>query len=238
MSREQEVRDAIDRFMSRVRQDLDTHLQGLAGDLLRLADGDGAPGRVTIERAAVDVARAVARGGAHARHELMTRVIGAIRRIDDATTLRGILDALSDGVASDTARVAMLLVDDVTLRAHRQHGYDSASMPADVPMDATPVLARVVASKHAATVRAEDARRLPNAPVFLRVPEGRTGLATPLVLAGQVVAVLYVEGAARQESDPGEPVWTDEVELLVRHASARLENVTSRRTVEVLTGPS
>jgi GAF domain-containing protein len=193
---------------------------------------------VTVERAAVDVARAVARGGAHARHDLISRVIGAVRRLDDASTLRGILDALADGVASETARVAMLLVDDEALRAHRHHGYDEPSAPVDLPLDRSPLLARVVASKHVATVRAEDAKRQPDAPAFMRVPEGRTGMASPLVLAGQVVAVLYVEGAARHESDPGEPVWTDEVELLVRHASARLENVTSKRTVEVLTGPS
>jgi hypothetical protein len=33
-------------------------------------------------------------------------------------------------------------------------------------------------------------------------------------------------------------VWAQHVEVLVRHASARLETVTSLRTVEVLAGPS
>lgn len=235
MSREQHVRDAIDRFTSRVRQDVDAQLQLLAGDLLRVAESDGSTARVTVERAAVDVARAVARGGTHARHDLMARIITAIRQLDDATTLRGILDALADGVASDTARVAMLLVDDQALRALRSHGYDAASRPGDVPADPSSLAWRVVSTKQSLTIRAEDARRQARAPAFMQVIEGRMGVATPLLLASQVVAVLYVEGAARHEGDPGEPVWVDEVELLVRHASARLENVTSMRTVEVLT---
>jgi hypothetical protein len=42
----------------------------------------------------------------------------------------------------------------------------------------------------------------------------------------------------RTGAQPGEPVWAQHVEVLVRHASARLETVTSLRTVEVLAGPS
>jgi hypothetical protein len=235
MSREQDVRDAIDRFTSRVRQEVDAQLQVLSAELLRVAEGDGGTARITIERAAVDVARAVARGGAHARHDLVTRIITAIRRLDEESTLRGILDALTDGVASDTARIAMLLVDESAMRPLRHSGYDAGAAPVAVPVDSTSLLWRVVAAKQPATVRAEDVKRQARLPAFMQVAEGRMGVATPLVLASQVVAVLYAEGAARHETDPGEPAWVDEVELLVRHASARLENVTSMRTVEVLT---
>lgn len=237
MSREQEVREAIDRFTSRVRQDVDSHLQALAGDLLRVAETDGVTARVTVERAAVDVARAVARGGAHARHDLMSHIIGAVRRLDDAVTLGGILDALTDGVASETSRVVMTILDGDVLRAQRHHGYEGHQAPTDVPAEPVSLPWRVVASKQSVTVRAEDVRRQRNLPAFMQVAEGRTGLAMPLIFARQVVAVLYVEGAAKHETDPGDPVWIDEVELLVRHASARLENVTSMRTVEVLTNP-
>lgn len=63
-------------------------------------------------------------------------------------------------------------------------------------------------------------------------------MAIPLVVGKQVVALVYAVGAERVAGEPGEPVWTEQVEVLVRHASARLENVTSLRTVEVLTTPS
>lgn len=236
MSREQQVRDAIDRFTARVRQETDTHLQVLAAELLSIAEGDGTTGRVPVERAAIEVARAVARGGSHARHELISRVITSVRRLDDATTLRGILDALADGVASETSRVAMLLVDDTALRSYRHHGYDAHGAPTDVPAGTSAVLTRVVASKQSATIAADASRS--QIPAFMHVVSGRVGRVIPIVVAQQVVAVLYVEGTARQESETDEPVWTDQVEVLVRHASARLENVTSMRTVEVLTNPS
>jgi hypothetical protein len=61
----------------------------------------------------------------------------------------------------------------------------------------------------------------------------------PINVGASVVAVLYAEGPERP-SAPGSQasaasLWTEHVEVLVRHASSRLENVTSRRTVEVLT---
>ncbi len=71
----------------------------------------------------------------------------------------------------------------------------------------------------------------------MRVPTGHIGLVTPIVVAGEVVAVLYGDGADRVSEQEDAPLWTDEVELLVRHASLRLENVTSERTVEVLYRP-
>ena len=156
----------------------------------------------------------------------------------EATTILGLLDALAEGASAETARVAVLLVDGETLRSHRHYGYEAASAPGDLAVDASPILAGVVASRTSATIdpptpRVEQAR-----PAFLRVLPGRVGLAIPVVVLQQVVALVVAEGAARQPSDPGEPVWTEQVEVLVRHASARLENVTSIRTVEVLSGPS
>jgi hypothetical protein len=64
------------------------------------------------------------------------------------------------------------------------------------------------------------------------------GQVIPIVVGQEVVAVVYVEGLDRTGVQPGEPVWAQHVEVLVRHASARLETVTSLRTVEVLAGPS
>jgi hypothetical protein len=61
---------------------------------------------------------------------------------------------------------------------------------------------------------------------------------TPIAVAGEVVAILYADDVDRLAEQEDAPVWTEEVELLVRHASLRLENVTSERTVEVLTRPA
>ena len=238
MSREEQVRDAVDRFVIRVRQDTDTRLQALAGELLRVFGDDASAGRVGAERAAIEVARALARGGNQARHDLISRVIGAVRRLDEATTLRGILDALAEGAASETVRIAVFLVDGETLRSYRHYGYESGGAPADIPLDASPLLASVVMFRQPANVASAAPRAAAHVPAFMQVAAGHAGLAIPLVVATQVVAVVYAEGPERVRSEPGEPVWAEQVEVLVRHTSARLENVTSLRMVEVLANPS
>jgi hypothetical protein len=238
MPSEQQIRDAVDRFLAQLRQDMDTRLEALAAELLQFAREDQASGIVPVERAAIEVARAVGRGGVHARHDLISRVVGAVRKLDEATTLRGVLDALADGAAAETVRSAVLLVDGEWLRSYRHHGYDRAAAPEDLRADASMLLASVVDSKMTAPLEPPTARTERSRPPFLRVLPGRVGLAMPLVLAQQVVAIVFAEGAARQPHEPGEPVWTEQVEVLVRHASGRLENVTSSRTVEVLSNPS
>jgi hypothetical protein len=70
----------------------------------------------------------------------------------------------------------------------------------------------------------------------MRAGVAHSGLVVPIVVAGSVVALLYAEGPERQAgASAAASLWTEHVEVLVRHASSRLENVTSRRTVEVLT---
>lgn len=238
MSREQKVREAVDRFVSRLRLDTDARLEALSTELLQILDGEGQTGPVDLERAAIDVARAVGRGGVRARHELITRVITAIRRLDEATTLRGILDALAEGTSGEADCTAVMIVDAETLRSYRHHGFDAARVPVDTAIDRSPLLTNVVMFRQAASVPSVGLRPDPQTPTFLHVPTGRVGLAIPLVVGKQVVALVYAEGAERVAGEPGEPVWTEQVEVLVRHASARLENVTSLRTVEVLTTPS
>jgi hypothetical protein len=234
MSREQQVRQIVDRFVARVRQDVDARLETLGAELLDAIEGSAEVGRVALERAAVDVARAVARGGGQARHDLITRIISAVRRLDDATTLRGILDALAEGASAEADAAAVLIVSDGTVQSYKHHGFEPGRAPIDLPVSTSAVLNNVVTFRQAATVPSAGLAPAPDLPGFMRVRPGRVGLAIPLVVGKEVVAVVYAEGAERMPGEPGEPVWTEQVELLVRHASARLENVTSLRTVEVL----
>lgn len=234
MSREEDVRDAVERFVSRVRQDLDAHLEALSVDLLAIVRGDMRTSRVDLDRAAVDVARAVAQGGFHARHDVISRVVVAIRRLDDATTLRGILDALADGAMAEASRVAVLLVDRDMLRSYRHQGFLPGAAPVDVPVAASPVLYGAATLRQTAAVTGSHLPRDPGVPAFLHVAVGQRGLVTPIVVGQSVVALVYAEGPDHTGVDAEEPVWSDHVEVLVRHASARLESVTSLRTVEVL----
>jgi hypothetical protein len=237
MSREVRVREAVDRFVARVRQDTEKRLEELASDLLQVAAGDMRTSRVDIERAAVEVARAVAKGGSRARHQLIGRVVQAIRRLDDATSLRGVLDALDEGAAAEAVRVAVLLVHEDQLKTFKHHGFGPGAGPVDMAADAAPLISSAIALRQVTAVPAVGDRPDARLPAFMRVAPGQMGLLLPLVLGQQVVALLYADGPDAGSREHGEPVWTEQVEVLVRHAASRLESVTSQRTVEVLTNP-
>ena len=234
MSREEDVRDAVERFVSRVRQDVDAHLEALSIDLLTIVRGDMRTSRVDLDRAAVDVARAVAQGGLHARHDVISRVVVAIRRLDDAVTLRGILDALAEGAMAEASRVAVLLVDRDMLRSYRHQGFAPGTTPVDMPISVSPALHGAATLRQTTVVPGSQVPPDPAHPAFLHVAVGQRGLITPIVVDQTVVALVYAEGPDHAGADAEEPVWRDHVEVLVRHASSRLESVTSLRTVEVL----
>jgi len=50
MSREQAVREAVERFLARVRQETDNQLQALAAELLQVVQGDARTNRLDVER--------------------------------------------------------------------------------------------------------------------------------------------------------------------------------------------
>jgi hypothetical protein len=124
------------------------------------------------------------------------------------------------------------------LRSFRHHGFAPGLAPPDMPVTASPILSGAVRLRQVTTVAPAGGRPDPHLPAFMRLESGQTGLIMPLTVGKEVVALVYADGADRRADDPGAPVWSEQVEVLVRHASARLENVTSQRTVEVLTGPA
>jgi len=235
MSREQEVRDAVERFLAQMRQDVDSHLEALSMELLQIVRGDMRTSRTDLERAAIEVARAVAKGGSHARHDLISRVVVAIRRLDDAASLRGVLDALVDGASAEASRVAVMLVDQESFRAYRHHGFAAGRVPIDLPHNGSPLLQSTMTLRQATSVHPVTDRDAADVPAFMRVAPADLGLVTPVVVGQAVVALVYAEGPASAAHEPGAPVWSEQVEVLVRHASSRLESLTSQRTVEILT---
>jgi hypothetical protein len=228
------IREAIDRFVSRARQDLEGHLEKLAADLLQAASRPGPDGQPDPQRAAVEIARAVSHGGGQARHDLISRLADAIRGLDDSRTLRATLEVLAYGAAAEATRVAVLIVDDATLRCWGHHGFAAGRSPVDVPTDVSGVLSASLKLQQASMIPPAGERPDPTLPAFMRVPSGHIGMLLPLVVGGQVVALVYADGPDRP-ADQGGAVWIEQVEVLVRHAASRLENLTSRRAVEVLT---
>jgi hypothetical protein len=195
--------------------------------------------RLEADRAELEAANADQQSTRRAgRMDTLERLLGAIRRIDEATTLSGILEALAKGAAAETSRIAVLLVEGDILRTWGHFGFAANATPVDTPIGQTGMLAAAVSHRQTSFVPpGRDTGELA-APAFMQVPVGHTGLVMPIAVAGEVVALLYADDADRPPSHEDAPGWTEEVELLVRHASLRLENVTSERAVEVLTRPA
>jgi hypothetical protein len=229
------IKDAVDRFVARVRHNLDVHLEILVSDLTRAAQDDIAT-RVAAAEKQGALPAAAASPNAAARIDLLAALVGAMRLLDEAETLRSILDALARGVSAEASRTAVMLVDGDTVRRFADFGYAVGPRPADVPVDSFSALARAVNEKQRIALSSAAASFSGDVPAFLRPATGHSGLVIPVVVGGNVVSLVYAEGPDRMTS-PGASVWIEAIELLVRHAASRLENVTSRRTVEVLSTP-
>ncbi len=253
MTIEDRIREAVDGYVARMRQELDTHAQNLTADLVRLVVAEqeswSAERDLVVAEALAEGARLVGQGqdaaagvaaalqgSRQSRVDTLDRLMTAVRSIDESTSLTAILGALMQGAAAETSRVAILLVDGYMLRTWEHAGFADGTGPTEMPIGAAGTLAAAVALKQTSFVPTVIEGRDSAVPSFMRVPAGHTGLVVPLSVGGDVVAVLYADDVARALEQEDAPLWTEEIQLLARHAALRLENVTSVRTVEVLAG--
>jgi GAF domain-containing protein len=227
------VKEAVDRFIARVRHNIDVHLETLAADLVKAIEADG--GKISQEKM-TDLAKAASTiQTQEGKIDLLAKLVAALRLQDEAVSLKAILDALARGAFGEASRVSVLLVDGETLRAFGDYGYTAGARPADIAIDSYAALAHVATERQRLVLAPAPGARPADVPPFMRAMSGNSGVVVPLIVAGSVVALLYAEGPERQPGQTGASIWIEHFEVLVRHASSRLENITSRRTVEVLT---
>lgn len=251
MTNEQRVREVVDAYLARTSQDLEARALALTKDLIGLItdqearhareleelqqQATAAPVPEPVPEQVAPTVPALPDGSTREAHvETMERLLGSVRRIDESTSLNAILGALARGAAAETSRVAILLVDGYMFRTWGQFGFAEGTGPTEMPIGASGTLAAAVALKQTCFVPPVIDGRDGDGPAFMRVPAGHTGLVVPLTVGGEVVAVVYADDMARSVEHEDAPLWTEELELLARHAAIRLENVTSARTVEVL----
>jgi hypothetical protein len=253
MTIEERIREAVENYVARVRTDLESQAQALVTDIVKLVTAERAEMIADQERLVADAlaegARlagegqeagdSVAAALQHSRQtrlETLDRLMSAVRGIDEAGSLTGILSALMKGAAAETSRVAILLIDGYMLRTWEHAGFEPATAPTEMPIGAAGTLAAAVALKQPSFVRPAVEGTANAVPRFMHVPAGHTGLVVPLSVGGDVVAVLYADDVTHAVEQEEAPLWTEEVQLMARHAELRLENLTSVRTVEVLAG--
>ena len=253
MTIDDRIREAVDGYVAKVREHLEAESRQLSDEIVALvtaeqqewsADRDRVVAEALAEGArlvgqgqgAESAVKTALQGSRQSRVDTLERLMNAVRSIDESGSLTGILSALMRGVAAETSRVAILLVDGYMLRTWEHTGFAEGTGPTEMPIGAAGTLAAAVALKQTSFVPTVIEGRDSAVPGFMRVPAGHTGLVVPLTVGGDVVAVLYADDVARAVEQEDAPLWTEEIQLLARHAALRLENVTSVRTVEVLAG--
>jgi hypothetical protein len=211
----------------------DDRLRGVVTGLLRRAheDIDAQAPRLTADIAGLLRSQRIAGRDEHVN--AFTRLAAHIRQLDDANSLSGVLKVLSAGVMAEATRVALLIVEPEQLVLWGHFGFGEAPAPADMALGRDGPFDRAIESRKPVPISlaGTDSTR----PAFMKFPPDHAGLVVPIVVGDNVVALLYADGLERRPEREEGPVWPEVVEILVRHAAMRLENVTTLRTVEVLT---
>lgn len=153
-------------------------------------------------------------------------VAQAIIAMDESTTLSEVLDALSQGMAAQAPRSAVLVFQNDRARVWRRQGFpaEAAGVGADLHLPDHADLKAILDSAAPAIVEAQDSELVlglaPLAP-------GHQGLAVPVAIGGTAAALVYADGG--DDAAALQPGWTDAIEILARHAARCLETLTAMR---------
>jgi hypothetical protein len=183
---------------------------------------------------------ALSAGGAGHSSDLAAseRLLEAISALDAARSLTEILDTLVTHAAHEAARVGLLLVRGDRFRGWRFAGLSSLNdgPTVELTMADGGVLAQVV--RTAASASGETGAHA-GPPAFAALEAGRESLAVPVVMAGEVVAVLYADQGNASSHDPASSTaqlvaWPERLEVLARHAARCLEAMTAIKAARAL----
>jgi hypothetical protein len=206
----------------------------------RIAAAVAAASREAADTARLQADRVLVESQAAARQSELAqldRLIDAVRRFDDARSLTDVLEALGDVAAREAPRVALFLVRGNRLAGWRAAGFVPTIDPRtlDVVSDERSLLWRAIASGmslNTTDVPAGDRVTTP----FGDLGPDAAGLAVPVRVGGETVAVIYADDAADGPRHVPS-AWPEAVELVARHAARCLEVLTMRRGVAPASAP-
>jgi hypothetical protein len=211
---DERLQRTLDTLANRLRDEVSRHVR-LVGD--ELADAARA------DRASAE--RVPATG----------RIAEGIRALGGARSLSEVLDTLVHCAGQESARAGVLLMRGD--RFHGWRGFDHAFANGDhldIALGDAGVIAQALQS---GAVASSESAGGDDAPAFAQLKPGQACVALPIVIVGQVVAVLYADGALEHGTLNVEPgtLNLEPLEILARFASQRLEALTAITTARSLT---
>ena len=262
MTFDEELTRTVDTLTNRLRDEITRQVQAAADALTASARADReqavadaradreqavAEALATSERAAAEqlaaaVAEAEARAYAFGKEEATEQMRGAgavdpsqlrdsLRELDAAKSLSGILNALVTSAALASERAAIFLVRGDQLSAWRTIGFDVESL--DTPVAESGLIADAIKTRTTTTSDGSDASHVPSFAASSRI---RSAVTSPIVLAGEVVAVLYADRASSSPDRALDARTSQILEVLTRHASRHLEALVAFRTARMVAG--
>jgi hypothetical protein len=159
---------------------------------------------------------------------IVERLLTAVRGIDVARSLSDTLTALTTAAGTVAPRVALFIVNGRELQGWRAAGFLAGSPETlRLPNDRSGLLATAAATAAVVSTATHPA------PAFAALAADRAGLAVPVIVGGQAVAVLYADdGAAGDSEAPAS--WPEAVQILGAHASTCLAHITALRTAQAM----
>ena len=243
MAGSRSVEDVVDVVVPRLQDAVAVEVRNLAQVLATRADEVRAAAvaehdaslarerKQAMDERAAAIAAAVQAAREQAALGVVTRLLDAVRRLDDETTLSGVLDALAGSAAAEAGRAALFLAVDGGLRGWRLIGFDAAADEAGrvLAIEDAGVAGRALDQRRSVRVtRGAAAGAQDRPPAFATLPADRTGVAIPVLIGGEPLVALYAdEGTERGRSDSAR--WIPAIELIVRHAGSRLEALSAER---------
>ncbi len=154
------------------------------------------------------------------------RVLSGFQSMDRGQSLSEILHALVAGASAEARRVAIFLVKGPQLQGWRFSGFGDA-----LPENADLQIPLAEAGLLADAARTRAAARSGQPPSFAGLPADRPALGIPLIMNGQVFAMLYADQGTSGEAE--RQSWPATIEILARHAARALEAITALRLAQV-----
>lgn len=216
MTFDEELRRAFDTLRDRLQHEIAREVRRATDELVRSAQ-DRAVATGTPQSAAPAAAS--------------EPLLDGIRAIGAGRSLSEILETSVSFAAREAGRAAILLV-----RGGRLYGWRFAGFGPEFEagaVDISHVDGGIVADavRTAETAPGNGARQS-SPPSFAGLTADRESVAVPMVMAGQVVAVLYADQGM---SGPPSSAWRSTVEVLASHAARSLEALTAVKAARAMT---
>ena len=241
------VDDVVQVVVPRLQDAVASEIRNLAQELAARADEVRTEAEAELEAsrarerelAMVERAEAISSAVAVAREQAVlgvaSRLLDAVRRLDEQTALSGVLDALADLAATEAGRAAVFVAADEGLGVWRLVGLDAPAGDEEKRVLAAAeagVVGRAIDERRSVAVtrdaREDNGNGEDRPPAFVTLPGGRAGVAVPVLIGGEPLVAVYAdEGPEGAGSDGAR--WIPVVEILASHAGARLEALSAER---------